>query len=199
MRSPVKALAGAVVVSVLLAGCGGDTEAEPVAKPTEPLWNPCDALDAQVIGKAMGATYSVQSGTPSAPECRLTPTNVGDAALTANYQLFSAGLDAAWETMGDFEDAKVAEPPVSGADASRLVVQVDHNQLYISGFVQNGDLIQSVNVVDPAPFPKDRVRRATKEVMAALSLHAADASVPGATEAPSPVPPRTPQPSSTAP
>ena len=37
-----------------------------------------------------------------------------------------------------------------GADEARIVVDFDDRQLYVSGFVQNGDLIQTVDVDRPA-------------------------------------------------
>lgn len=169
----------ALALPLLAAGCGDEDDGPPPAAPTptEALWNPCDGLDPRSLGKQLGAEVTEQHGTPTAPDCRFPPRAQGDPVLDANYMLFPAGLDEAFETMGRSRTATVTAPRVRGADDARLVVEVDHRQLYVSGFVQNGDLIQTVNAVDPQPFDRRRLVRAVTWVLGELAAHARDAGV----------------------
>jgi hypothetical protein len=174
--------AGAVVLATALgalAGCGGDDEGPPPAAPssTQALWNPCDALGAGGLGRRLGATVVEDDGTATEPRCGFTPEAEGDPVVAATYQIFSAGLDEVWRTMGHSETATVTRPRVAGADATRLVVEVDHAQLFVTGFVQNGDLIQTVNAIDPEPFDRARVSGAVVWALGRLSAHAEDAGV----------------------
>lgn len=169
----------AVALLVLLAGCGSDEpSADPPDLPSETpaLWNPCDAIDAAFVMKQFGTDATEENGSPTAPECRFVPvdTEAGDPALEANYQLFTAGLDAAWDQMGISPDADVISPKVRHAEAARIVVSVADEQLLVTGFVENGDLIQSINVVDPAPFAKGRVIAGVQQTLAAFSQLAED-------------------------
>ena len=50
-------------------------------------------------------------------------------------------------------------------------------QLYVSGFVQNGDLIQTVDAVDPKPFDRRRVVGAVTWALGELSAHAPESGV----------------------
>ena len=165
---------------LLLAGCGDDKVG---AKPdlpdeTPPLWNPCDVLDPALIEKTFGSVATEESGTPEAPECRFKPDEQsGQAVVTSSYTLFDGTLEEAWETMGQPETAEVTEPDIKGADAARIVVDVVKKQLYVTGFVENGDLIQNVNVVDPAPYDERQVLAGVRTVLAALSKHAVDSGV----------------------
>lgn len=172
MRS--RRTAWAIVVALpLLAGCSGDDGPPPAApSPTEALWNPCDALDGRGVERAFGGRVTEENGTPTSPVCSFTPQTEGDPVLDANYVLFPAGLDAAWETMGRSETATVTSPRVRGADDTRLVVDSDEDQLYVSGFVQNGDLIQTVDAVDPEPYDRRRLERAVTWALGQLSDHA---------------------------
>ncbi len=169
----------ALALALPLAGCGGDDEGPPPAAPTptEALWNPCDALDAKEVGRELGATVTEDDGTPTAPRCAFTPELDGDPVVDANYQIFPEGLDEAWRTMGRPKGARVTRPRVPGADATRLVVDSDHAQLYVSGFVQNGDIIQTVDAVDPRPFDRARLSRAVVWALGELSALAEDAGV----------------------
>lgn len=168
-------LAVPVATALLLAGCGGDDDGPPATAPTptEALWNPCDALDPGPLGERLGTELTKQAGSPTEPRCSFTPANDGDPAVDANYLLFPEGLDAAWDTMGGSNTATVTEPRVRGAEATRLVVEASPEQLYVTGFVQNGDLIQTVDVVDPRPYDRARVEAAVTWVLGRLSAHAA--------------------------
>ena len=180
MREGRKALwVLALALPLVLAGCGGDDGVPPPAapSPTEALWNPCDALDAKGVGRAFGTTATEEDGTETSPSCSFSPGTEGDPVVDANYVLFPEGLDAAWKTMGRSETAQVTSPKVPGADDTRLVVDSDTHQLYVSGFVQNGDLIQTVDVVDPKPFDRDRVVSAVTWALGRLSTHAQESQV----------------------
>lgn len=176
-RRTTAALLALLAPALLLAGCGGD---EVGAKPVQPsetpaLWNPCDALDARFIKAQFGSDTTEHDGASTAPECRFAPAKgTGQAAITANYQLFSGNLDDFWQQMGAPKDADVRNPKVPGADAARIVVAADKRQLYITGFVQNGQLFELVNVVDPAPYDQKRLVRGTVTLLGRLSAHAVD-------------------------
>ncbi len=165
---------------VALAACSddGSTAVSPAPTPTEALWNPCDGLETSSVSATFDATMAKQEGTPVRPVCTFTPLTEGDPVLDANYMLFPEGLDAAWATLGDAgEDTTVTEPQVLGADAARLVVDIEAGTLLVSGFVQNGDLIQTVDVVDPRPYDQDGVVRGVRTVMAELSEHAGESGL----------------------
>lgn len=168
------------VLPLLLAGCGGEELGARPELPTESpaRWNPCDALDTAFVQKQFGSTTTKHAGTPTAPECRFAPEKgSGEAALTANYQLFAGSLDDFWDAMGQAEGADVRDPAVAGADAARIVVDAAKEQLYVTGFVQNGSLFEVVNVVDPAPYDEKRAVRAVEATLAKLSAHADEVGV----------------------
>jgi hypothetical protein len=127
----------ALALPLLAAGCGNDGPPPAAPTPTEALWNPCDALDAKDVNREFGTSATENPGTPTSPSCSFAPQTEGDPVVDANYVLFPEGLDAAWETMGRSETAQVTSPKVRGADDTRLVVDADAEQLYVSGFVQN--------------------------------------------------------------
>jgi hypothetical protein len=165
---------------VLLARCGDDEVGDKPDLPDETpaLWNPCDVLDSQLIEREFGSVATEVSGTPALPECRFKPEEKsGQAVVTASYTLFSGTLEDAWESMGQPEDAEVTEPTIEGADAARVVVDMVRGQLYVTGFVQNGDLIQNVNVVDPAPYDEQQILAGVRSVLTTLSQHAVESGV----------------------
>lgn len=168
----------ALALPLLAVGCGGDDgPPPPTATPTEALWNPCDALEATALGERLGAAVTEEDGTATSPSCSFTPETKGDPVVDANYQIFPAGLDAAWRTMGRSETATVTSPRVRGADDTRLVVDSDGDTLFVSGFVQNHDLIHTIDVVDPAPHDRRRLVRAVTWMLGRLSDHARGAGV----------------------
>ncbi len=172
--------AAAVAVLLLLAGCGGEDVGEKPDLPDETpaLWNPCDALDASFVEREFGSVATEEGGTDAEPECRFTPEeSSGQAIVTANYTLFSGTLDDAWESMGQPDDADVTEPEIEGADAARIVVDVVKKQLYVTGFVENGDLIQNVNVVDPAPYDEQKIVAGVRATLTVLSEHAVQSGI----------------------
>jgi hypothetical protein len=163
---------------LLVAGCGDDDGPPPAAPtPTEALWNPCEALDAPEVAAHFGGQVKEENGSPTEPACAFTPRTKGDPVVDANYVLFGAGLDEAWKTMGRSKTATVTSPRVRGADDTRLVVNAHGGQLFVSGFVQNGDLIQTVDAVDPKPYDRKRLERAVTWALGRLSELARDAEV----------------------
>ena len=165
----------ALLPVLLLAACGGDEAGAKPELPTETpaLWNPCDAIDTAFVKKHFASVTEERNGSPTQPDCRFVPEEeTGDPVVTANYLLFPGKLEEAWESMGQSPDADVREPRIEGADAARIVVAVEKNQLYVTGFVQNADLIQKVDVVDPGPFDKAAVIAGVRATLTALSRHA---------------------------
>lgn len=164
-------------LALTLAACGDEKVGAKPDLPSETpaLWNPCDVLDAAFVKAEFGIDATEHAGSPTKPECRFTPAEgSGDAVITANYLLFPGTLDQAWKTMGQQADADVRTPEVEGADDARVVVNATKKQLYVTGFVQNGDLIQQVDVVDPAPYDEKRVVRGVQATLTTLSAHAAE-------------------------
>ncbi|QYJ03162.1 hypothetical protein KUV85_12555 [Nocardioides panacisoli] len=173
-------LAGALLpAAFVLAGCGEDLGDKPdFSSSEEPaLWNPCDALDADWVEQEFGVRTTEQNGTPTQPECRFRPDTDGDAVITAEYLQFGGTLDEAWEQMAPGDDADVRTPEVAGADDARIVVDRTRQNLSLTGFVENGDLIQIVNVVDPAPYRADELQQGVRRMLEVLSEHATDAGV----------------------
>jgi hypothetical protein len=97
--------------------------------------------------------------------------------------LFPEGLDAVFETMTELDPEDVREVRVPRADAARIVVDFDNRQLFVSGFVQNDDLIQTVDVVDPLPYDEARVVRAVRSILVKFSA-AAPSRTPSAAARP---------------
>jgi hypothetical protein len=179
-RSSLAYAAVGAVAAVLLAGCGGEDVGEKPDLPDETpaLWNPCDVLDVRLVERAFGSVTTEEQGSETTPECRFAPAEKsGQAVVSSNYTLFSGTLDEAWESMGQPDDADVTEPEIEGADAARIVVDVVRKQLYVTGFVENGDLIQTVNVVDPAPYDEQQVLTGMRATLAVLSRHAEKSGV----------------------
>lgn len=179
----MRALAGTALVVVLLlaSGCGaGDEEpqADPTGSSAEPAWNPCDGLDLPGIEQLLGTELSMDRGTAAAPRCALVPAVEGGAVVDANYLVFPEGLDAAWKQMGAPEDGSVTEPEIAGADAARMVANAGSQALGVTGFVQNGALVQVVNAVDTAPYDRRAVLAAVRETMRQLSAYARQDGAP---------------------
>ena len=182
---PGRTTAATVVVLPLLLGalsaCGDDDTmgAKPdLPSETPALWNPCDAIDAAFVKRQFGATATEHAGTPAAPECRFAPAKgSGQPAVSANYLLFPGDLDDAWQRMGLDPKSDTRTPTVAGADDARIVVNATKEQLYVTGFVQNGNLVQQVDVVDPTPFDQQQVVQGVTATLAAFSKAAGHAGV----------------------
>lgn len=158
--------------ALALSACGDDRTDPPRIDEEPPaVWNPCDGLATPVLQRAFGVGFTKEDGEPTSPRCTFQPTDEGGPALDANYMLFPAGLDAAWDSMGTLT-GDVQEIEVAGADDARLVVKVAQGSLLVTGFVQNGDLIQIVNLVDPAPHDRAVDVAGVRRVLTAMSKHA---------------------------
>ncbi len=172
-----------LTAALLLGGCSGDGSGDEELGPkpdlpteaTEPLWNPCSALELAPVEKALGTTFSRQAGTPTQPACRFTPTADGGPAVDVNYQLYSGTLDELFSSFGTLAsdaDTDLSTPKVPGSDDARLVLDVQDDTLAVTGFVQNGELVQLVNVLDPAPFDRARIASGVETMLADLAARA---------------------------
>ena len=169
----------AAVVSTLalgLAACGGTSTPSAAgsdAPATQlPTVQPCDYVDVAKIGAILGYGITKNTGTASAPSCALTPQITGGAIFQLNYQWwYEGGLADAWKKMSKSIQGTVSTIKVPGADDARLVVNATKKAITVSGFVEDGTLIQ---VVNGEALPKDRARllAATKEMLAELSAGA---------------------------
>jgi len=151
------------------------------------LWNPCDALSPALIEQELGPRTRELDGTPTAPDCRFVPLDkkAGDPVVSANYQLTPGNLGQYWKAMGQQKTADVTRPKIALADDARVVTSVKGHQLAVTGFVQNGDLYQVINIVDPAPYDKARTEKGIEALLTALSKHA-DETNAGASASASP-------------
>ncbi|GAA5155501.1 hypothetical protein GCM10023340_40950 [Nocardioides marinquilinus] len=188
MRRAWLAPAGAAVLALGLGGCAGGDEpplGQPPDLPDAPpaLWNPCDGLDVPGVDRLFDTAYTAAVGTPAAPRCTFTPDDEGDPAVDVNYQLFPGTLDDLFDSFGDLaEDAQTEVEPVDvpRADDASIVTDVDdEGDLAITGFVQNGDLVQVVNVTDAKPFDRETVRRGVLALLKDLAAHGADSGLSG--------------------
>lgn len=176
--------AAAGVLLLLLTGCGGSGESEAAPTPDTPrsataspsvtadLFNPCDGLDAAVISTALGTPVRVETGTADNPRCALLPETEGGPTFEVSYMRFPAGLDEAWETMKLAEDS-VTTPQVPGTDAARMVTNRTDAAYAVTAFIENGELIQSLNALALSPYDAAAVDAAVTEVLAQLSAGSA--------------------------
>jgi hypothetical protein len=168
----------ALVLPALVA-CGGNSSPKtaPASSPTSsaasahPSFDPCDRLDPAPVARALGSALRVDRGRTGAARCALLPVKQGAPTFQLNYLWFSGGLDAAFKTI-KIPAGTVTSPKVPGADSARLIVQQTPRALYISAFVQNGDLIQSLNGLALRPYDAGRMRRAALVLLDQLSAHA---------------------------
>ena len=172
-------LAPSLLALLSLAACGAEEAASPSASASasasgnasEETFNPCDGLDIAPVEKALGAGLRVEKGTSAAPRCALLPEETGGTAYELNYLPFKGTLADAWKTM-DVKSGEVSEPEVDGADDARLVKQQGVSSYAVTGFVQNGSLIQSFNSVDLEPYDGDAMDRAAQALLEQLSANA---------------------------
>lgn len=174
----------ATLTLLLAAGCGSEETAKssPSASASasgsasghgskEETFNPCEGLDVASVEKTLGAKLRVERGTSAAPRCALLPEKSGGTAYELNYLPFKGTLAEAWDTM-DVKSGDVSRPKVAGADDARLVKQQGVSSYAVTGFVQNGPLIQSFNSVDLEPYDGDAIDRAAVALLEALSSNA---------------------------
>lgn len=166
----VPAVAGIALAT--LSACGGAApSAQPSATPTLPVVQPCDALDATAVSRALGRTVHVDKGSADSPACFLRPADPHGAAFDMNYQWFYVHGLAAYFRTAQLPAGKLSDVKIRGADAGKLIVNTSKNAYQITGYVQNGALVQSVNGVGAA---KDapRILAATKVILSQLSAGA---------------------------
>lgn len=172
-------LAPSLVALLFLAACGAEEPADPSASASasspelasKETFNPCDGLDIVPVEKALGAQLRVEKGTSAAPRCALLPEKSGGTAYELNYLPFKGTLAEAWKTM-DLKSGDVSEPEIKGADDARMVKQQGVNSYAVTGFVQNGTLIQSFNSVDLEPYDGDAIDRSAQALLEQLSTNA---------------------------
>ncbi len=163
---------------VLLTGCTSDgpDPAAPTdaasAQAAPEIFNPCDGLVAEEVAETLGAEVTMDDGSAASPRCALNPATQGGPVLDANYSIFPDGLDAVFAQMTDLDPGAVREIEVPGADAARIVTDFDESQLFLSGFVQNGDLIQTIDLVAPKPYDQQRLTRGVRLILGEFSAHA---------------------------
>lgn len=138
-----------------------------LSEATDVGWSPCDGLDAAQVSRFATEPMAEQTGTTDQPRCAFTPVAEGGPAFDVNYLFFDGGLDEAWRTMGPIR-GRVSRIAVPGADAARLVVHARRPAVLVTGFVQSGGLVQSVNAVQLRPYDEQQVVAATRRLLAAL-------------------------------
>ena len=175
-RSAVPALL--LALALPLTACGGGADGESSMSSSSgssgdapAAWNPCRDLHADRVGAALGADVTLDTGTAEAPRCAFLPVADGGPTLNVTYLWFEGGFDEAFASMGRIDGA-VTRLTVPGADAARLVVNAGRTATLVTGFVQTGGLIETVNAVQLAPSRPQDVARATRQVMTTLVMHA---------------------------
>ena len=91
----------------------------------------------------------------------------GGPAFDVNYLWFDGGLTEALDSMGKIPGV-VTDVDVPGADAARIVVHARRPAVFVTGFVQSGGLVQSVNTVQLKPYDEQAVVAATTKLLGAL-------------------------------
>lgn len=173
-------------LGVGLTACGGSTApsaAQPSSSvPALPTVQPCDELDPAAISTTLGTTVRIDTGTTAAPVCFLRPSAADGAAFDLNYQWFYVdGLNAYFKS-AKLPAGKLSDVKIPRADAAKLIVNRTKKAYQVTGYVQNGALVQSVN---GAGAPKDaaRILAATKLILTQLSAKAP--ASPSASSSPS--------------
>lgn len=165
-------LAAALAAATLVAGCssgsGSGGPAAQASKAAEVAWSPCDGLTAARVGQIAGARVTEQTGTADQPRCTFTPLDEGGPAYDVSYLWFDGGLDAALDSMGAIT-RQLRPVDVAGADAARVAVKPRRSGILVTGFVQTGGLVQSVNAAQLAPYDEQRLVRSTTDLLAELA------------------------------
>ncbi|MBC9732552.1 DUF3558 family protein [Nocardioides marmotae] len=186
-------LAAPLVPLLLLAGCGsGDADSgngggsgeagassphggsDPGTGASTPVasWNPCDDLTAAEVGRLLGEEVREEVGEPGAMRCTFVPVAEGGATIDVNYLWFDGSFAEAWDSIGADVAGKVRDVDVPTAEAARTVEQVTDDAAVVTGFVQTGGLIESVNAIVLDPAERDRLVRATRGMLRLLSERA---------------------------
>lgn len=160
------ALCGLALASLLLTGCSGSDPAPP-DDVADVGWSPCDGLTAARVSEIAGEPMEEQDGTTDRPRCTFTPKTEGGAAYDVNFLLFDGGLDAALDAMGAVS-SQLHPVTVPGADSARIAVRERESGIAVTGFVQVGGLVQSVNAAHLPPYDRDALVASTTDLLAEL-------------------------------
>jgi hypothetical protein len=160
-----------VLLALGLTACGGGSSADPTAQ--LPVVQPCDHIDTAKLGTVLGYAMTKHTGTADAPSCALTPVVTGGVIFSdVNYQWwYQGGLEDAWKTMSASIQGTVSTVTIAGADDAKLVVRKDEKAAYVTGFLENGRLVQVVNGL-ARPQDVAKLTAATTEIMTELSAGA---------------------------
>lgn len=172
-----------VVPLLLLTGCSGggaDDEGDPAGAsphggattPAATSWNPCDDVEPEEVGELLGSAVTEEDGEPGAMRCTYLPVEEGGPTLDVNYLWFDGSFADAWETIGGDITGRVSDLDLPTADAARTVVQVTDDAVVVTGFVQTGGLIESVNAIVLDPGQRATLLRATRGLLRLLSERA---------------------------
>lgn len=185
-RLQVGLVVGGVLLTLVLTACGSDEGAAGAAPDTPSdgpaLWNPCDGLEDAAVAAEFDASYDVARGTDSSPRCTFTPTDDEAPSVDVNYSLFPGTLDELFATFGEAHPGSMTEissPVLRRADEAAMITSVRDRTLAVTGFVKNGNLVQVVNVVDPAPFDRTGVSAGVRRLLGDLATHAGASGVAG--------------------
>lgn len=166
------------VAVLFLAACSQTPDAPPTTAPsatpptsTAPTFSPCDHLSARLVGRALGVEVTEETGDVDNPRCAYLPVVEGGPTLNVNYVRFKGSFDEAWASMGDLP-GDVSDLEIDSANNARLVVNETQEAVVITGFVQTGSLIESVNAIQLAPFDRATMVRAATTVLTTLSARA---------------------------
>lgn len=162
-----------------MVGCSGESGsaggAEVESPDLPPIYNPCDGLDFDAVQSELDVQLDVSEGTDRAPVCVFAPRNGDDPLVDVNYALFPGGLEQVIDQLGEApRGARVLTPEIPGADDARIILNGGAVEGQVTGFVQNGDLVQTVNVVDPAPYRLPPLRRVTELILTDLAAFGAE-------------------------
>ncbi|HEU5037574.1 MAG TPA: hypothetical protein VFT70_11250 [Nocardioides sp.] len=174
MRRPVTV---ALAAAALLAGCSSspsdDAPTAQASKAVDVAWSPCDGLTAAGVARIAGEPVTMQTGTADQPRCTFVPREDGGPAYDVNYLWFDGGLDEALDSMGAIA-SQLRPVDVPGADAARLAVRERPTGILVTGYVQTGGLVQSVNAVHLKPYDRDAFVASARGLLAELAERAPD-------------------------
>jgi hypothetical protein len=166
----------AVLAAAALAGCTSSDDT-PTADPSQAAsaaavgWSPCDGVDAATVSRFTAEEMTENTGTADQPRCTFTPVQKGGPVLDVNYLWFDGSLAEALDSVGKVPGV-TTDIEVPGADAARLVVHARRPAIFVTGFVQSGGLVQSVNTVQLKPYDERSVTEATTKLLATLAREA---------------------------
>ncbi len=169
-------LPAALVAALLtLTACSSEEPApsDAATRAGDVAWSPCDGLTAESVSDLVGEEVTQQTGTAQQQRCTFTPVAESGAAYDVNYQPFDGGLNEALESMGA-AGTQLRAVEVPDADAARIAVRERRSGVIVSGFVQTGGLVQSVNAVQLKPYDRRAVVAGTTALLGELAAQAPD-------------------------